>query len=1649
MGRINICTYWKQFLISSIAVFSLTASLAQNPIVTENALPGNPSSEWDIVGAGDLTIQGFATDISVNKGQTVRFKINTTASNYTIDIYRLGYYNGDGARKVGTGTVTATLPQTQPSPITDLQTGLVDCGNWNESAHWNVPATAVSGYYIARLKRTDNSGASHIVFIVRDDASTSPIFFQASDATWQAYNVYGGNSFYTGTTSFPNGHATKVSYNRPFLTRSGGGGGGAMEDWIFNAEYPMIRFLERNGYHVTYTTNLDMARNGSLILNHRIFLSVGHDEYWSAEQRAHVEAARNAGVHLAFFSGNEVYWKTRWENSTDGSSTPYRTLVCYKEGTLGENSCGSKCDPTTAWTGVWRDGCTYPSGGACSPENKLTGQIGWAASTGSIMVPSTYKGYRFWRNTSIGSIPGGTSATLPFGTLGYEWDQDQTVLYESSYPSGRILLSSTSLGGKTHNLSLYRHSSGALVFGAGTVQWSWGVDDKHDRGSEPVSRDMQQATVNLFGDMGVQGATLQSNLVNANQSADVTAPVITITSPIHGNSFPAFQQINISGNVTDQNAVAGVEVSTDGGATWHVASGTFNWTYSWTPTLQGVASIKVRGFDDSGNIGVPGTAPASDAVTITITDPVCPCTLFKTTDVPQVTNQYNNVQGIELGMKFKASINGYIKALRFYKSSSDVGTHTATLWTLSGTMLGQVVFANESASGWQEAALTTPVAVTANTTYIVSYHSPTGYYSETNPYFTEERKNGPLIGLVDNDPVTPNGIYKFSPTPTFPNVNYDSDNFWVDVVFHTSAVDNVGPIVNVISPVDYATGVGVNSNVQISFNEGLDVSSVNSTTIELRNAFNTPIPATVSYNPGLYKVTLTPTAPLGYSSKYKVVIKGGSSGVKDATGNAIPSDLTYNFSTVDAVVLAPTEGAGGPILVISNTTNPFSTYPVEILRAEGLNGFSRADITTVTPATLNNYDIVVLGEATVDAAQVSMLTDWVNAGGTLIAFRPSPLLLPLLGLDPSTGTLSDKYILVQTVSGPGKGIVNQTIQFHGTANLHGLNGATSLATLYSNATTATTHPAVTTINVGTNGGKAIAFTYDLARSIVYTRQGNPVWAGQERDGNSGPIRSNDLFFGIPAGTGADWIDFSKIDIPQADEQQRLLANIIIQSNLHRKPLPRFWYLPRELKAAIIMTGDDHASNGTVERFNHYLTLGPNTPADVANWRAIRATSYIFPGTPISNSQAVSYDTRGFEIGLHPTTLCNNYTQASLTSAFTSQMAELAGFLPGIPSPVSNRTHCLPWSDWASQAKVEAVKGMRLDVNYYYWPASWVQNRPGVFTGSGMPMRFADLDGSIINTYQAATQITDESGLGVGTFTDALLNKAIGPEGYYGVFTANMHTDTGANHHGSAAVINSALARDIPVISAKQMLTWLDGRNNSSFGPILWNGSILSFSITAASGSANLSGMLPAYVADDTISQIMRNGVIIPFTISTIKGMDYAFFDASVSATYTSTYGPVTTSTLIGQVALQGRPVAPNARWVIPVKVELYATGSPTPIAVFNTNTNNSGQFVVTGIPIGTYNIRVKSPHTLARIKLNQTIVTGGNSIDFGTLLEGDANDDNEVDLLDFGALLLSYNLVVGPPPYDARADFNADDEVDLLDFGLLLLNYNMAGEINP
>ena len=240
--------------------------------------------------------------------------------------------------------------------------------------------------------------------------------FQTSDETWQAYNTYGGNSLYQCTVALPGRNPqalqgrVKVSYNRPFDTADDDGG----RSWLLLRRVPddplpggerLRRQLHRAG-----STSTDPR---PLLTNHKVFMSVGHDEYWSGDAAANVEAARDAGVNLAFFSGNEVFWKTRWEPSIDGSNTPNRTLVATRRPTSTRRS-------TRRTRPRGRDlarPAVQPAGGRRpARERARPGSSSW-----STRAPPTSRCRRstascgFWRNTAVASLTGGQSLTLGAG----------------------------------------------------------------------------------------------------------------------------------------------------------------------------------------------------------------------------------------------------------------------------------------------------------------------------------------------------------------------------------------------------------------------------------------------------------------------------------------------------------------------------------------------------------------------------------------------------------------------------------------------------------------------------------------------------------------------------------------------------------------------------------------------------------------------------------------------------------------------------------------------------------------------------------------------------------------------------------------------------------------------------------------------------------------------------------------------------------------------------------------------------------------------------------------------------------------------------------------------------------------------------------
>ncbi|WP_369797936.1 DUF4082 domain-containing protein [Cryobacterium sp. MLB-32] len=444
---------------------------------------------------------------------------------------------------------------------------------------------------------------------------------------------------------------------------------------------------------------------------------------------------------------------------------------------------------------------------------------------------------------------------------------------------------------------MYRAASGSLVFGAGTVQWSYGLDG-FTTGKLP-DRTMQQATVNVFADMDAQPATLLPGLVTASRTADVTRPTSTIKSGLQGQTLADGTRVTISGTATDAGGgvVAGVEISTDAGATWHPATGTTAWTYSWVAHGSPSTAVRTRAVDDSGNLEAP-TAGADVNV-------ACPCSLWGNGVTPIIPDS-GDAGSVELGLKFSSTVAGTVSGVRFYKSTANTGTHSGSLWSSSGTRLATAVFSGESTSGWQSVAFSTPVTVAANTTYVVSYFAPKGHYAEAAGYLYPNPAPAPAGGeSVDSPPLhaprsTPssgNGVYVYTATSAFPTKTYNGQNYWVDLVFNTGTVTATPPTVVSTAPGNAVTGVALTSSVAATFNQAVTASTV---VFGLRNGAGSSLAGATSHDSATNTSTFTPTAALSPSTTYTATVSGATT-----TAGQTMSDYSWTFTTAAAVV-APT-----------------------------------------------------------------------------------------------------------------------------------------------------------------------------------------------------------------------------------------------------------------------------------------------------------------------------------------------------------------------------------------------------------------------------------------------------------------------------------------------------------------------------------------------------------------------------------------------------------------------------------------------------------------------------------------------------------------------------------------------------------------------
>jgi hypothetical protein len=435
---------------------------SRNPIVTENTLPGtrdwmltrtqvDPATRWRCP-----WIEGFCSKTSVRAGEELTLFVSTKpASDFTVEIFRLGFYGGDGGRRM---LQLGPFPgRIQPDP--PIGPKRRRDAVWTPSTTFRIPRDWVSGVYLGKLTELRGGIQSYVVFIVRDDRRAD-FLFQCSDHTWQAYNRWPDHFalYDDGKNEWYWGGGVQVGFNRPYgrycqiFDAPLSQGSGEFLLW----EFPTAFWLEQNGYDVTYTSNQDTHRDPAGLRRARGFLSVGHDEYWTIEMYRHVEAAIRSGVSVAFLSGNTCCGRIAL--SPDGAGHPDRLFE--RVGVFGP-------------PGGTRDFVAMQS---LPHERPYANELVGAQSTGPVtggadwtcMLPE------HWLFAGTGMRRGDS---IP-GIVGWEWHGDPAPI-----PGLEVVASGPTQdapgkpNGGTFTATVYPGPRGNVVFNAATIWWGDGLSE--------------------------------------------------------------------------------------------------------------------------------------------------------------------------------------------------------------------------------------------------------------------------------------------------------------------------------------------------------------------------------------------------------------------------------------------------------------------------------------------------------------------------------------------------------------------------------------------------------------------------------------------------------------------------------------------------------------------------------------------------------------------------------------------------------------------------------------------------------------------------------------------------------------------------------------------------------------------------------------------------------------------------------------------------------------------------------------------------------------------------------------------------------------------------------------------------------------------
>lgn len=582
--------------------------------------------------------------------------------------------------------------------------------------------------------------------------------------------------------------------------------------------------------------------------------------------------------------------------------------------------------------------------------------------------------------------------------------------------------------------------------------------------------------------------------------------------------------------------------------------------------------------------------------------------------------------------------------------------------------------------------------------------------------------------------------------------------------------------------------------------------------------------------------------------------------------------------------------SGVPILLLA-TDSDFGSYTGELLKTEGFNEFVLDSLTggKITKSYLKKFDLVILAESKVDPVAKEMFSEFVKEGGNLIAFRPDPVLNELFGVVQTGSIIDEGYIGIDVTSDQGKGLTGKKLQIHGAADKYILAGGKSIATLFIDKFAASGLPGVISYIFGK--GHTIAFSYNLPKSIVYTRQGNPLFAGIEKDGIPG-LRGMDLFTD-------GWLDTSNSAINQADEQMVLLSHCIEILSAHKKPLPHFWYFPDTLKCLVTLTNDGEYKSDTdfEPQFRDVDSMGA------------KMSIYIIDVNKVSRGWVDRWTAKGHEIAGHPddTKEAVNPTWNKMDSVLRSKKEEILSKY-GLKMR-TNVNHWFVWCgrdaygnpDFAAEARLEEKNGIELDLNYAKYDNKSNQGdhflgppgtNQGNFTGSGFVMKFADVNGHIINVFQQLNAVYDQE-----------YNENHDPEGFYNCFKGLMdrslqnevysfisvksHND---EYYFSKAPLMKMLAyadsNGIPVWTALKLLDFIKVRDEAKFTDISWSKSTLSFNLNSSlKHNSGLTFLVPFKYADKKVKEVAINGKASSFIRRVVKGCDYALLTVNPGTNY--------------------------------------------------------------------------------------------------------------------------------------------------------------------